>query len=100
MAWMTADETADRYRITVKGLLKQRKEDRPPGSLGKRIGKRLLWSAVELDAFDGLESLGAEDAMVLELQAANKLLRKMTGQLQTISLYLERAEKRLEPPVE
>ena len=55
MPWLTADETAARYRITPKGLLKQRTEGRLPGSLGKRVGKRVLWASEDLDAHDGHE---------------------------------------------
>lgn len=86
--WMTAEETADRYRITVKGLQKQRAEGREPGSLGKRIGKRVLWASEELDRFDGAETFGADHATVLELQAATKLLRKISASLDTVVWYL------------
>lgn len=97
MAWLTAEEVADRYRITVKGLLKQRSEDRLPGSLGKRVGKRVLWSPSDLDRFDGVpETFGADHAMVLELQAANKLLRKISKSLDTVALYLTQAEESIE----
>ena len=77
MPWLTADETATRYRITVKGLLKQRTEGRLPGSLGKRVGKRVLWASEDLDRHDHPEetpvaythesdSFGALHALILE----------------------------------
>lgn len=81
MPWMTAEETADRYRITVKGLLKQRSEDRAPGSLGKRVGKRVLWSSEDLDNFDGGgQTFGAMAALVLEVRGINKRLDQIIAE--------------------
>lgn len=80
MSWLTAEETADRYRITVSGLLKQRREGRNPGALGRRVGKRVLWASEELDAFDGHEepeSFGALHALVLEARGINKRLDRL-----------------------
>lgn len=83
MPWMTTEETADRYRITVKGLLKQRSESRPPGSLGKRVGKRVLWASEDLDAFDGNEQgIGVMNALVLEIRGINKRLDRILAEVQ------------------
>ena len=79
MSWMTAEEVADRYRISVKGLLKQRSENRMPGSLGRRVGKRVLWASEDLNSYDNPEAhdheLGTLDALVLEMRGVNKRLR-------------------------
>ena len=78
MPWLTASEVADRYRITISGLSKQRTEGRTPGALGKRVGKRVLWASEELDAFDGQgHPFGAMDALVLEVRGINKRLDKL-----------------------
>ena len=78
--YLTSQEVADRYRVSVSAVMKQRAEGRAPGSLGKRIGKRLLWSPQDLDAFDGGEqgeTFGALHALVLEVRGVNKRLDEL-----------------------
>lgn len=105
--YMTADETAARYRITVKGLLKQRSEGRLPGSLGKRVGKRVLWASEELDVFDAMEdgsntiyappeSFGALHALVLETRGVNKRLDKLLAAVEADRTATVRTGKLLE----
>lgn len=93
--WLTAEETAARYRIGVKGLLNQRLEGRLPGSLGKRVGKRILWASEDLDAFDGREepeNFGALHALVLEARGINKRLDAIHKELVSQRLTVEETE--------
>ena len=98
MPWMTAEETAKRYRITPSGLAKQRSEGRMPGVIGKHVGKRVLWASEELDAYDRLftdnpqpqdETFGALDALVLEVRGVNRRLDESIFLLMKLLAELE-----------
>lgn len=99
MPWLTTEETADRYRISVSGLLKQRRENRKPGALGRRVGKRVLWASEDLDAYDGHqepETFGALHALVLEARGINKRLDAVLVELRKpheLEFVLEEGEE-------
>lgn len=101
MPWMTAEETAKRYRITPSGLAKQRAEGRMPGSIGKHVGKRVLWASEELDAYDRLftenpqpqvETFGSLDALVLEMRGVNKRLDRLIQQNEAAMIWIDKEE--------
>ena len=49
--YLTADEVAVMYRFTVSALYTQRHRQEAPGSLGVKVGRKLLWRQSELDAW-------------------------------------------------
>ena len=49
--YLTADEVAAMYRFTVSALYTQRHRREAPGSLGVKVGRKLLWRQSELDAW-------------------------------------------------
>lgn len=46
---LTADEVAAYFRTTPAALHSQRHRGQAPGVLGVRVGRRILWSAADLD---------------------------------------------------
>lgn len=49
--YLTAEEVAEMYRLTVSALYTQRHRREAPGSLGAKVGRKLLWRQSELDAW-------------------------------------------------
>lgn len=49
--YLTAEEVASMYRLTVSALYTQRHRGEAPGSLGAKVGRKLLWRQSELDAW-------------------------------------------------
>ena len=49
--YLTAREVAEQYRLTVSALYTQRHRREAPGSLGVKVGRKLLWRQSELDAW-------------------------------------------------
>ena len=50
-SYLTAREVAEQYRLTVSALYTQRHRREAPGSLGVKVGRKLLWRQSELDAW-------------------------------------------------
>ncbi len=50
-AYLTAEEVAAMYRLTVSALYTQRHRREAPGSLAVKVGRKLLWRQSELDAW-------------------------------------------------
>lgn len=91
---LTIDEVAEYLRMTPQAVQKTRERGQEPGSLGFRRGRKLLWRRTDLEAWiDGPETFDADHAVVLELQAATKLLRKISSSLDTVVWYLAHAEE-------
>lgn len=57
--YLTAEEVANRYRLTCSALYTQRHRGEAPGSLGVKVGRKLLFRVSELDAWWDQEKLGA-----------------------------------------
>lgn len=51
MEYLTAQDVADRLRTTRQALYNQRLRGLPPGALGRRYGRRVLWRADDIDAW-------------------------------------------------
>jgi len=49
--YLTAEEVAAMYRLSVSALYTQRHRGEAPGSLGAKVGRKLLWRQSELDAW-------------------------------------------------
>ena len=49
--YLTVREVADLYRVSVSALYTQRYRSEPPGVLGVKVGRRLLWKRSELDVW-------------------------------------------------
>ena len=49
---LTSEEVAERYRVTPSALWTQRHRGEAPGSLGMRLGRRLLWDPEDLRAYE------------------------------------------------
>ena len=49
--YLTAKEVAAMYRLPVSALYTQRHRREAPGSLGVKVGRKLLWRQSELDAW-------------------------------------------------
>jgi hypothetical protein len=49
--YLTVREVADLYRVSISALYTQRYRSEPPGVLGRKVGRRLLWKRSELDAW-------------------------------------------------
>ncbi len=49
--YLTVREVADLYRVSVSALYTQRYRSEPPGALGVKVGRRLLWKRSELDVW-------------------------------------------------
>jgi len=49
---LTSEEVAERYRVTPAALWTQRHRGEAPGSLGMRLGRRLLWDPEDLRGWE------------------------------------------------
>ena len=49
--YLTVEEVADLFRVSISALYTQRYRSEPPGVLGRKVGRRLLWKRSELDAW-------------------------------------------------
>jgi len=49
--FLTAEEVADRFRTTPEALHMQRRRGQQPGTLGLKIGKRILFDPRDIDAY-------------------------------------------------
>ena len=49
--YLTVEEVADLFRVSVSALYTQRYRSEPPGVLGRKVGRRLLWRRADLDAW-------------------------------------------------
>lgn len=59
--FLTAEEVSDLFSIPVSSLYNQRWRRQAPGSLGAKVGRRILWRLSDLEAwFDSERSLTAE----------------------------------------
>ena len=50
-SYLTAKEVAEQYRLTTSALYTQRHRREPPGILGVKVGRKLLWRRSDLDAW-------------------------------------------------
>jgi hypothetical protein len=50
--YLTVDDVAVRYHSTRSALHVQRSRGKAPGSLGIRVGKRLLWKVADLEEWE------------------------------------------------
>jgi hypothetical protein len=50
--YLTAEEVADRYRVSVSALYTQRHRREDPGALALKIGRRLLWRPADLTRWE------------------------------------------------
>ena len=49
--YLTVEEVADLFRVSISALYTQRYRSEPPGVLGVKVGRRLLWKRSELDVW-------------------------------------------------
>lgn len=49
--YLTALETAELLRLSRGSLYVQRHRGQAPGSLGRQVGRKLLWRRTDLDAW-------------------------------------------------
>jgi predicted DNA-binding transcriptional regulator AlpA len=49
--YLTAEEVAGMFRISVSALYTQRHRNEAPGILGQKVGRKLLWRRSEIDAW-------------------------------------------------
>lgn len=49
--YLTAQEVAEQYRLSVSALYTQRHRRENPGILGVKVGRKLLWRRSDLDAW-------------------------------------------------
>lgn len=49
--FLTTAEVAERYRLTESALYSQRHRGDPPGSLGVRVGRKILFKLSELEVW-------------------------------------------------
>jgi predicted DNA-binding transcriptional regulator AlpA len=91
-SFLTIEEVAAKYDMTVAQIYESRRRKEFPGALGHRRGKRVLWVLSELDTWGKDGTINDPNvAMVRTLSAIEKLLAKQNAQISTAVVYLQRA---------
>jgi hypothetical protein len=86
---LTTEAAAEYLGVTVLDIYESRRRNQPPGTLGVRRGRRLVWRQDDLDQFlsgenpqPQDETFGSLDALVLEMRGVNRRLDAILAVLQ------------------